>query len=78
MTAAIAIAELADSEGDRATAYESLAKAWVTLSDVLGGEAAKAAIQPKLQALQNKWGNDAFASVRSAYEARRRSELGRG
>jgi tetratricopeptide (TPR) repeat protein len=78
MTAAIALAELADSQQDRIGAYESLAKAWATLSDVLGAEAAKAAIQPKLQALQNKWGNDAFAAVRADYEAKRRAELGRG
>ena len=75
MTAAIAIADLADSQGDRLGAYESLAKGWATLSDVIGPEAAKAAMQPKLEALVTKWGAPAFAAVRAEYEARRRAEL---
>ena len=75
MTAAIALAELDDAMGDRLGAYESLARAWATLSDVLGPDAARAAIQPKLEALRTQWGNSAFDAIRTEYETRRRAEL---
>src|SRR5215472_3373711 len=75
MSAAIALSDLADATGDRLAAYESLAKVWVTLSDLLGAEPARLAIEPKLQTLREKWGPEAFAATKAAYDARRRAEL---
>lgn len=76
--AAFAIAELAEASGDRIAAYEALAVGWVTAGDVLGRDAAKAIFEPKLLELRNRWGAQAFADVKSAYEARRLAEKNRG
>ena len=77
LSAAVALSELLDASGDRLGAYEALAVGWVTLSDLLGREAARAAFEPKLSALRAKWGVETFAATKSAYEARRRADLAR-
>ena len=69
VAAAVALAALADAAGDRTAAYGSLAVGWVTLGDLLGAEAARAAFTPPLQALRQRWGADGFAQVKAAYEA---------
>jgi hypothetical protein len=70
--AAFAISRIADSRGRRVEAYESLAVGWVTLADLLGAEASGSVFGPELERLRDAWGAAEFASVRSAYEARRR------
>lgn len=73
--AAVAIAEAAETLGDRSAAYEAYFVAWMTLRDLLGREGAKKAIQPKLLALRRRWGAGAFDAVKADYEAQRRTEL---
>jgi tetratricopeptide (TPR) repeat protein len=73
--AAIAIAQLEDASGRRFEAYESLAKGWVTLGDLLGREQARAFFEPALLDLRQRWGDDAFAEVKLAYEERRREAM---
>jgi tetratricopeptide (TPR) repeat protein len=76
VSASLAIAQLAEATGDRLGAYEALAVGWVTLGDLLGREVAMASFEPKLFELRERWGVDAFAEVKAAYEARRRAERG--
>lgn len=71
-TATHAIADLCDALGDRAGAYEALAVGWVTLGDLMGREAGQATFAPRLRALADAWGAEAFTAVRDAYSARRR------
>ena len=73
ISAAVAIAHLSDALGDRVAAYEALAVGWATLGDLLGREAGRAAFEPPLLALRERWGAAAFADVKAAYAARRRS-----
>ena len=71
-------AELAaalDAAGERVAAYGALASAWVTLADLLGGEAARSWVEPCLVAYQLKWGTDDFAETKSRYETIRRAEM---
>jgi tetratricopeptide (TPR) repeat protein len=75
LSAVIALADLASVRGDRTAAYESLAVGWVTLGDLTGRDFAKAAFEPKLLALRERWGPVAFDRVKSAYEAKRRATL---
>jgi hypothetical protein len=70
--AAVALAELAEAAGDRVAAYASLAIGWVTLRDLVGAEQARAAFQPRLSALRQRWGATEFARVKAAYEAPQR------
>ena len=70
--AAAAIAELLDHAGDRVGAYGSLAVAWVTLGDKLGGAAAGALVRPLLSAMRTRWGVAEFERARDAYTAARR------
>ncbi|MEJ2853705.1 MULTISPECIES: hypothetical protein [unclassified Saccharothrix] len=72
LAAAAAQADLADSAGDLVGAYESLAKAWVTLGDLLGREVGRAMVHPLLLDLRSRWGTEAFAQAKAAYEQRRR------
>jgi hypothetical protein len=72
VAAAIALAELAEASGDRAAAYASLAVGWVTLRDLVGWELARAAFEPRLLVLRQRWGAAAFAAVKTAYEEARR------
>ena len=44
--AALAIAQMEDAAGRRVEAYASLAKGWVTLGDLLGGDQARAFFEP--------------------------------
>jgi hypothetical protein len=70
--AAVALADLAEAAGDRVGAYASLAVGWVTLRDLAGAEGARAAFQPRLAALRQRWGAAEFAVVKAAYEAPQR------
>lgn len=70
--AAVAIAGLAESSGDRVAAYEALAVGWVTLTDLLGAAMARAAFEPKLRQLRERWGAAEFDAVKKNYEARRK------
>jgi tetratricopeptide (TPR) repeat protein len=69
--AALAIAQLAESTGDRAGAYEALAVGWATLADLLGHDLARMTFEPKLKEMRERWGAPAFDEVRNAYEAHR-------
>jgi hypothetical protein len=70
VAAAVALARLADTAGDRVAAYASLAVGWATLRDLVGTDRARAAFQPHLVELRRAWGPPAFAEVKAAYEAR--------
>jgi tetratricopeptide (TPR) repeat protein len=72
--AAHAIAQLAESAGDRLGAYEALATGWVTLGDLLGSDLARMSFEPKLKEMRERWGAEAFGEVKKSYEARRRRE----
>ena len=72
--AAHAIAQLAESAGDRLGAYEALATGWVTLGDLLGSGLARMSFEPKLKEMREGWGAEAFDEVKKSYEARRRRE----
>jgi hypothetical protein len=73
--ASLAFARVADAIGDHEAAYESLAVGWVTLADLLGGEAAGSVYAIELERMRERWGAGEFARVRSAYEDRRRRAL---
>jgi hypothetical protein len=70
----VAIAELSEARGDRRGAYEALAVGLATLGDLLGRDAAKALCEPKLLAMRERWGPEAFAAVKADYEARQRAQ----
>ena len=69
--AAVTIAELAESAGDRLKAYEALAVGWATLGDLLGRDLARATFEPKLKGMRERWGAAAFDDVKKTYEASR-------
>ena len=69
--AAIAIAELLEVAGDRLGAYESLAVGWVTTGDQVGSDAAGQLFRPRLRALRDRWGAEAFDAVKAEYYAAR-------
>ncbi len=69
--AAITIAELAESAGDRLKAYEALAVGWATLADLLGRDLARMTFEPKLREMRDRWGAAAFDDVKKTYEASR-------
>ena len=73
-TAAMSIAELHEADGDRVAAYEALAVGWATVGDLLGDDVAKATFAPKLQALRERWGDEAFIEARDMYYQRRRAQ----
>ena len=52
-------------------AYEALAVGWVTLADLLGGDLARLAFEPKLMEIRERWGAPAFDTVKKIYEAHR-------
>jgi len=68
--AAVALSELHAKLDRRQEAYAALAVGWVTLADLVGKELAQAAFAPKLRALADAWGHEAFAEVRDAYSRR--------
>jgi len=74
VSAAVAIAQLAESAGDRAAAYEALAAGWATVSDLLGADAARATFKPLLTDARSRWGSEAFDAIKSRYEAGRRQQ----
>jgi tetratricopeptide (TPR) repeat protein len=76
--AAIAESELAEAAEDRVGAYRSLAAGWASVSELIGSEPARMAFEPRLAALRERWGADAFAEVRAAYEEGRRAERAGG
>ena len=71
--AGLELAQAFDAQGDHAGAYGALATAWATLGDLLGKSAAQSWVEPVLLAYQMKWGEQAFAEARRAYEAQRRA-----
>lgn len=75
ISAVMSIADIANATGDRDAAYEALASGWVTTGDAIGADAARQVFEPKLAALRDAWGDAAFASVRDAYNDRRRAIL---
>jgi tetratricopeptide (TPR) repeat protein len=74
--AAVAIAQLAESSGDRLRAYDALATGWVTLADLLGKDAARMTFEPKLTELRERWGAAPFGEVKKIYEAARQRKVG--
>jgi tetratricopeptide (TPR) repeat protein len=70
--AAHAIAQLAESAGDRPRAYETLATGFATLGDLLGRDLARMAFEPALKEMRTRWGAAAFDEVKKTYEAGRR------
>lgn len=73
VSAVVALAELFERQNNRAAAYEALVTGWVTLADLLGHEASRATFEPLLRTQQERWGAAEFASVKQAYEDRRRA-----
>ena len=73
VSAAVALAALADAAGDRVGAYASLAVGWATLRDLVGADGARAAFRPALLELRRRWGTAGFAAAKGAYEAKVRS-----
>jgi len=69
--AAMTIAQLAESAGDRLAAYEALAVGWVTLADLLGDDVARMSFEPKLREARERWGGPAFDEIKKTYEAHR-------
>jgi hypothetical protein len=74
--AALAIAQLAESAGDRLGAYEALAVGWVTLADLLGRDLARMTFEPKLKEMRERWGATAFDEIKKMYEAHRQRRSG--
>src|SRR6185437_12532454 len=68
--AASELAQSFDAQGDRKSSYGALATAWATLGDLLGDGVARSWVEPLLLAFQVKWGDQAFARAREAYEER--------
>ena len=75
LSAAIALADLHNLRHDREGAYEALSTAWATLGDLMGPDAGRTVVQPRLQLLVDEWGVDEFRAVKLRYETRRRAEL---
>ena len=76
LSASVHLSELEEHRGDRVAAYAALATAWVTLSDLIGRDEAKGLIEPRLQAMVDRWGANDFALVKAEYERRRRDQRG--
>ena len=70
IAAAMAMTELYDKAGDRANVYATLATGYATLGDLLGQESSHEVFAPKLREYRDRWGADAFANIKSAYERR--------
>jgi tetratricopeptide (TPR) repeat protein len=75
ISAGVTISQLCEKQGDRIGAYASLAVGWVTLGDLLGRDAARAAFEPKLLEMRRRWGEQAFLEVKAAYEAQRKEQM---
>ncbi|WP_139559737.1 hypothetical protein [Methylotetracoccus oryzae] len=71
--ATVALARAAETQGDRATCYRTLATAWVTLADLLGEPVAQTWVEPVLQAYRLAWGPAAFDAVRAEHDRVRRA-----
>ena len=74
LAAAVALADLADRDGDRQEAYAALAAARVTLGDLLGPERGRALTEAGLRELQHRWGTEQFGAVKVRYEQQRRNQ----
>ncbi|MGW5366318.1 hypothetical protein [Actinopolymorpha pittospori] len=72
LAAVLAGSRIADRLGDRVEAYRLLATGYATLADLLGAELSRRTFEPELLALREKWGAEAFASVKAAHDAARR------
>ena len=71
--ASVALATLAEHDGDDTEAYGALAAGWATLSDLLGPGLARATFEPPLRALRLRWGAERFDAARAEYETMRRA-----
>lgn len=76
LAASIQLAEALDAQGARAESYSVLATAWATLSDLLGADVARSWIEPVLEALRLRWGDDAFARAKQVHDDTRRAATG--
>ncbi|GAA5024702.1 hypothetical protein [Actinopolymorpha pittospori] len=72
LAAVLAGSRIADRVGDRVDAYRLLATGYATLADLLGAELSRQTFEPELLALRDRWGAEAFASVKAAHDAARR------
>jgi len=68
--AASELAQSFDALGDLKNSYGALAAAWATLGDLLGEGVARSWVEPLLLAFKVKWGDEAFARAKKAYEDR--------
>jgi hypothetical protein len=75
VAAVLTAAQVRDVTGDRAGAYRELSRGWATVGDLLGAEVARATFEPALLDLKQRWGDEAFAAVKTAYETGRRADL---
>ena len=76
LAASVALSDLRDLRGEREDAYEALSTGWATLVDLMGDDAARAVVQPRLQRLVQRWGVPQFRAVKTGYEQRHRREVG--
>ncbi len=75
ISAASAISQLFEKNGDRVNAYGALATGWATLGDLLGPQVARQTFEPLLQQMRERWGAAAFWEVKAGYEAVRRAAI---
>lgn len=52
-----------------------LATGWATVGDLVGADAAREVIAPRVQAQRERWGSEVFAAVKAAHDEQRRREL---
>jgi tetratricopeptide (TPR) repeat protein len=76
--AAHAISQLAEAAGDRLGAYEALATGWATVAGLPHPSLARAAFEPVLKAMRERWGEAAFDQVKKNYEDARRQQMKAG
>lgn len=72
-TAAVEASHIAESLGDFETAYARLATAWVSLSDIFGGETGAKLIRPDMIRLRDRLGIDVFNKAKHKYESKHRA-----
>jgi hypothetical protein len=74
LAAAVEASHAAEAMGELKGAYAQLARAWGSLSGLLGRDAAEKMIAPELEALRDRLGAPRFDAARQAYEAERRQD----
>ena len=76
LAATVEASHAAEAMGELKVAYAQLARAWGSLSGLLGRDAADKMIRPELEALRDRLGTPSFDAARQAYEAERRQDSG--